>query len=111
ARRLCRPFGERVRYRATLSSLHLASCGQGYDLIYMDHGETSPETAELHRRDAQLIMERSLLQPGGLILIDDQNVGEGIAGKGALSIPYLLSQGFQLLTAPESYQALLQAPP
>jgi len=110
ARRLCQPFGERVRYRATLSSLHLASCGRGYDLIYMDHGETSPETAELHRRDAELIVERGLLQPGGLILIDDQNVGEGIAGKGSLSIPYLLSQGFQQLTAPESYQALLQAP-
>ena len=46
-----------------------------------------------------------------MILIDDQNVGEGIAGKGSLSIPYLLSQGFELLTAPESYQALLQAPP
>ena len=111
ARRICRPFGERVQYRATLSSLHLASCGRGYDLIYMDHGETGPETAELHRRDAELIVQRSLLQPGGLILIDDQNVGEGIAGKGSLSIPYLLSQGFELLTAPESYQALLQAPP
>jgi hypothetical protein len=77
----------------------------------MDHGETGPETAELHRRDAELIVQRSLLQPGGLILIDDQNVGEGIAGKGSLSIPYLLSQGFRLLTAPESYQALLQGPP
>lgn len=110
ARRLCRPFGERVQYRGTLSSLHLANCGQGYDLIYMDHGETSAETAELHRRDAELIVQRGLLEPGGLILIDDQNVGEGIAGKGSLSIPYLLSQGFQLLTAPESYQALLQAP-
>jgi predicted O-methyltransferase YrrM len=110
ARRLCRPFADRVRFRATLSSLHLASCRPGYDLIYMDHGETGPETAELHRHDAELIVQRSLLRPGGLILIDDQNVGEGIPGKGSLSIPYLLSQGFQLLTPPESYQALLQAP-
>jgi glycosyltransferase involved in cell wall biosynthesis len=110
SRRLCRPFGDRIQYLATLSSLHLANGKEDYDLIYMDHGETGPETAELHRHDAELIVQRSLLRPGGLILIDDQNVGEGIPGKGSLSIPYLLSQGFQLLTPPESYQALLQAP-
>jgi predicted O-methyltransferase YrrM len=110
SRRLCRPFGDRIQYLATFSSLHLANGKEEYDLIYMDHGETGPETAELHRHDAEMIVQRSLLRPGGLILIDDQNVGEGIPGKGSLSIPYLLSQGFQLLTPPESYQALLQAP-
>lgn len=110
ARRLCRPFRDRVRFLATLSSLYLASCGTGYDLIYMDHGETGPETAQLHRRDAELIVERGLLHPGGLILIDDQGVGEGQAGKGSLSIPYLLEQGFTRLTPPQSYQAVLQAP-
>ena len=110
ARRLCRPFADRVRFRATLSSLHLASCRPGYDLIYMDHGETGPETAALHRRDAELIVARGLLRPGGLILIDDQGVGDGQAGKGSLSIPYFLEQGFALLTPPQSYQAVLRAP-
>ena len=110
AQRLCRPFHDRIRFLATSSTLHLSSCGQAYDLIYMDHGETGPETSALHRHDAQLIVERSLLRPGGLILIDDQGYEDASIGKGSLSIPYLLAQGFTLLTPPDSYQAVLRAP-
>ena len=110
ARRLCRRFSDRIRFLATDSSSHLSSCAGEYDLIYMDHGETSPETAELHRRDAALIVERGLLRPGGLILFDDQEFADGQIGKGARAIPYLLSQGFTLISDPGSYQALLRAP-
>lgn len=110
AQRICRPFLDRIRFHATCSSIHLCGCGQGYDLIYMDHGETSPETSQLHLHDARLIVERLLLRPGGLILIDDQGYEDPSIGKGSLSIPYLLAQGFTLLTPPDSYQAVLRAP-
>jgi spermidine synthase len=110
SQRLCRPFQDRIRFLTTDSTHHLGSCEPGYDLIYMDHGETGPETAALHLQDARLIVERSLLNPGGLILIDDQGVADGQVGKGSRSIPYLLSEGFTLLTSAESYQAVLTAP-
>lgn len=110
SRRLCQPFAERITFLQTLSSDHLERCEGVYDLIYMDHGETGPETAALHRRDAERIVRRGLLRPGGLILFDDQNLGDGLGGKGSEAIPYLLGEGYTLLSDPACYQALLRSP-
>lgn len=110
ARTLCSPFLNRIIFVQEMSSEYLATCTSGYDLIYMDHGETGGETAALHRSDAELIVKLNLLNPRGLILIDDQEVGNGVDGKGAEAIPWLLACGFRLLTPPGSYQALLRAP-
>ena len=82
----------------------LESTGQAYDLIYMDHAESGgdDQCAILHRNDAAIIVNRQLIKPGGLILIDDIDTP---FNKGMYSMPYLEACGFTRLSC-NSYQAL-----
>jgi hypothetical protein len=76
------------------------------DFVYMDAGETGPQSAQLHLQEAQLLIARPILSKRALILIDDVNLGPGQASKGAYSIPFLLAHGFEVVM--EDYQVLLQ---
>ena len=55
-------------FRKFDTSLH----GQ-IDLLYLDTGDMTPVelTAKLHLEEARIVVERQLVKPGGLILIDD----------------------------------------
>jgi len=69
-------------------------------------------TAQLHLREAKIIVERDLMSSNGIILIDDirsvvpYEQHQGIElGKGYLSIPYFLQNGFKLIM--DEYQTIL----
>ena len=87
------------------------------DLLYLDTGDMTPVevTAELHLEEARIIVQRELVQPGGLILIDDvrnlapKQFGEAPGdtyGKAKYSIEYLLAHGFSMVKS--EYQVVLR---
>ena len=78
------------------------------DLLYMDAGETDAGADELHLAEARIVVERQLMSPGGIVLIDDVKLPKSTASKGRLSIPFLREHGFEL--ALSGYQAVLRAP-
>ena len=41
------------------------------DLLYLDTGDINEAAAQLHLKEAKIIVERNILKSGGLILIDD----------------------------------------
>jgi hypothetical protein len=84
------------------------------DLIYSDSGDVGEETARLHEREANIIVERELVRIGGLILMDDvrSNVavtqfGErSLFGKDKYSIGIFLANGFDWVC--DDYQIILK---
>lgn len=86
-----------------------------YDLIYLDTGDMWPiETSiELQLQESQIIVERNLLTPNGLILIDDvmngtpREMGDKTNkfGKSEKSLPFLQKNGFKVDFA--GYQYIL----
>jgi len=83
------------------------------DLIYLDTGGMDEYTCKLQLLEAKIIIERDLLAPNGMILIDDvKNAtprrlhGEtSDLGKSKYSIPYLLENGFKIVS--DEYQVIL----
>ncbi len=104
-----------IRYYITSSEAFLMNCNfkNGIDLIYLDTGYMNPiePTAQLQLREAIIIVQRNLLAPNGIILIDDvrnQNVlndNSGM-GKSKYAIPYLLENGFEIIE--DGYQVILR---
>lgn len=85
------------------------------DLLYMDTGDMTPIefTAQLHLREAKIIVERNLMAPGSIIVIDDvrhpaaKAQGENSDyGKAKYSIPYLLAHGFEICE--DEFQIILR---
>jgi hypothetical protein len=81
----------------------------------LDTGDMTPiiPTAQLHLREAKIIVERNVMNQGGIVLIDDirsavpYEYGENIErGKGYVSIPYFLENGFTLIM--DEYQTVLR---
>lgn len=48
----------------------------------MDTGETGEGADELHLRDTKIVVEKELISPKGMILIDDVNIAESSQSKG-----------------------------
>lgn len=110
-------FKNIIQYRVTSSENFLRSCNleEKIDLLYLDTGYVWPaeQTAQLQLREAKIVVERNLISPKGIILIDDvQNqtpykFGDYTKhGKARYSIPYLLANGFELIS--DEYQVILQ---
>ena len=87
------------------------------DLLYLDTGDMTPVevTATLHLEEVRLVVERQLVVPSGLILIDDvrnltpKQFGEAPGdtyGKAKYSIDYLLLHGFSMVKS--EYQVILR---
>ena len=87
------------------------------DLLYLDTGDMTPVevTAELHLEEARIVVERNLVKPGGIILIDDvrnlapKAFGEAPGdtyGKAKYSIDYFLQHGFSVVRS--EYQVILR---
>ena len=67
--------------------------------------ESSEAACIQHLKDSKLIVEKDIMAPNGIILIDD--VGDNITlTKGKYSIPYLLENGYELMM--HEYQVLLR---
>ncbi len=104
-----------INFHISSSEDFLSKYDKKIDLLYLDTGDMTPIqfTAELHLREAKIIVERDLISKNGLLLIDDIRsvvpckYGETIdLGKGYLSIPYFLNNGFELVM--DEYQTILR---
>jgi hypothetical protein len=103
-------------YHVASSVDFLKECApQSIDLLYVDTGDMTPiePTALLQLEEAQIIVEKDLLAPNGIILIDDvrnqtpKQFGEtSELGKAKYSIPYFLTHGFELVA--DEYQVILK---
>ena len=85
------------------------------DLLYLDTGDMTPiePTAQLHLREAKIIVEREILTDNGIILIDDVrnytpklNGEISDYGKAKYSIPYFIENGYEIVM--DEYQVILQ---
>lgn len=110
-------FKDILHYHVSSSETFLQTCSfpNGIDLLYLDTGDMTPiePTALLQLREAVIIVERNLIKPGGIILIDDvknqtpKQYGDlsGL-GKSKYALPYFLDHGFEMLM--DEYQVLLR---
>jgi len=112
---ITKKFENNITYNVSSSEDYLSNFKGKIDLLYLDTGDMTPiePTAELHLREAKIIVERDLLSPNGLILIDDvrnptpKNHGEtSDFGKAKYSIPYFLQNGYEIVM--DEYQVLLK---
>lgn len=109
-------FSTYLVYHVASSVDFLKNCAEhSIDLLYVDTGDMTPiePTAQLQLAEAAVIVERNLLAPNGIILIDDvrnqtpKQYGEtSELGKAKYSIPYFLAHGFEVVA--DEYQVVLQ---
>jgi hypothetical protein len=85
------------------------------DLLYLDTGDMTPieDTAQLHLREAKIVVNKNVLADDGIILIDDvrscvpKEAGEtSDYGKAKYSIPYFLENGYEIIM--DEYQVILK---
>lgn len=99
-----------------MSSEEFLSSGEGQiDFLYMDTGDMTPieSTAQLHLREAKIIVEKNIISDGGILLIDDvrsplpkmTSNETSDYGKAKYSIPYLQENGFELVM--DEYQVVM----
>ena len=116
-KRMTSDFPHLLHYHVASSLDYLRSCEfpNGIDLLYLDTGDMHPiePTALLQLEEAQIIVERNLLAPNGIILIDDvrnqtpKKFGEtSDLGKSKYALPYLLENGFEVVM--DGYQTVLK---
>lgn len=103
-----------ITYHVSSSEDFLNNFDQKIDLLYLDTGDMTPieDTAQLHLREAKIIVEKDMIANDGIILIDDvksvvpKHYGEiSDLGKAKYSIPYFLENGFKIVM--DEYQTIL----
>jgi len=110
-------YANKIQYYVMSSEEFLSNCEKNsIDLLYLDTGDVNPvePTAQLHLREAKIIVENDLLRNDGLILIDDvKNLAsktdakeESNMGKAKYSIPYFLENGYEIVS--DEYQVILK---
>lgn len=109
-------LGIKCQHIVSDSVSYLKTTNKKYDLIYADSGDMTPisPSIQLQKAEMEMIVQRQLLKPGGLILIDDvlnktpRDYGEvnNTLGKSQEAIPYLLSQGYNCVF--EGYQYIFK---
>ena len=104
-----------ITYHVSSSEEFLNSFDKKVDLLYLDTGDMTPieDTAQLHLREAKIIVEKEIVNKNGLILIDDvksvipkQHGEKSDLGKAKYSIPYLLENGYKVIMS--EYQYILK---
>lgn len=102
-----------ITYNVSDSLKFLSSYNKKIEFIYMDTGNVTPieSTAKLHLDECKILIEREILSPNCIILIDDvRNIQSrkqttSHYGKALYSIPYLIENGFQIVM--DEYQVIL----
>jgi hypothetical protein len=100
---------ELITYHHSRSEDFLNSFSEPIDLLYMDTDETEHGADQLHLREASIVLERQLLSPQGIVLIDDVTFKDQTSSKGGLSIPLFFEHGFRIRAI--GLQMVLQRPP
>jgi hypothetical protein len=104
-----------ITYHVSSSEDFLNTYDKKIDLLYLDTGDMTPieDTAQLHLREAKIIVEKDLISNNGIILIDDvksvvpKEYGEkSDLGKAKYSIPYFLENGYEIVMS--EYQYILR---
>ena len=95
-----------MEFRKTRSTDFLKCEREQIALLYMDYGELSEECARLHAQDIQLVLDRDLIAPGGMILIDDHQTQAPYVPLSKYSVPLLVRAGYKVLE--EGQQILLE---
>lgn len=104
-----------IIYSVSSSEDFLNNFSGKIDLLYLDTGDMTPieYTAQLHLREAKIIVEKDIINKGGIILIDDvksivpKKHGESSdLGKAKYSIPYFLENGYEIIMS--EYQYILK---
>lgn len=105
-----------ITYHVSSSEDFLEKFDKKIDLLYLDTGDMTPieDTAQLHLREAKIIIEKDILAKNGIILIDDVKSvvpkkidGEtSDLGKAKYSIPYFLENGYESVF--NEYQTVLK---
>ena len=114
---MTKEFSDMIRYHVCSSETFLSKVPEALsiDLLYMDTGDMTPieQTAQLHLREAKIVVERDLISPNGIIVIDDvrnqtpKKFGESSDfGKAKYSIPFLQAHGFEIIE--DEYQVILR---
>lgn len=115
----CKVMTERNKHKYTYivsdSLTFLKNVDKKYDIIYVDTGDMTPiePTAKLQLDEAKIIVEKQLLNDGGLILIDDVKsqvpkefgCDTGL-GKSKYSLDYFTNHGYEIIF--EGYQYILR---
>ena len=107
----------KITYIVSSSEDFINSCAaESVDLLYLDTGDVNPvePTAQLHLREAKLIVKNNILKDNGIILIDDvKNLTskndakeESNYGKAKYSIPFFLENGYEIVI--DEYQVILK---
>lgn len=84
------------------------------DLIYLDSGDVGEETAKLHEREANVIVDREIVKVGGYVLMDDVRSNVAVTqfgeksrfGKDKYSIGYFLANGYDWVM--DEYQLIMR---
>jgi len=106
---------ENISYDVDNSEHFLESCSpQSIDLLYLDTGNMDENTAQLHLREAKIIVKKDILKNDGLILIDDvrnpymllRNISKNKYGKSKYAIPYFLENGYKIIC--DEYQVIIK---
>lgn len=113
---MTKDFSNKIKYIVSSSENFLNNClPKSVDLLYLDTGDMTPieNTAQLHLREAKIIIQKDILKDNGLILIDDvrnctpKKAGEiSDYGKAKYSIPYFLENGYKIVM--DEYQIILK---
>ena len=101
-----------ITYNVSSSEDFLNNFKEKVDLLYLDTGDMTPieYTAQLHLREAKIIVEKDIVNKDGLILIDDVksvvpkiNGESSDLGKAKYSIPYFLENGYEIIMSEYQY--------
>lgn len=100
---MCKEYNN-VIIKQEYSTDFIKSFSGKIDFLYMDHMETSEESALQHLEDIKIIINKDLMSENAIILIDDVG-NDNTYGKGKYSIPFLLNNGYKILI--HEYQVLM----
>jgi len=107
-------FAHLFSYHTCSSVEFLQRISEPVDVLYLDTGDMTPveDTAALQAQEALLVIERSILSPTGLLVIDDVRnttpfkYGDTSGmGKSKYSLPLLKENGFSVVM--DEYQVVM----
>ena len=110
--RIMNDDNKNIIYNVSSSEDFLNNLKEKVDLLYLDTGDMTPieDTAQLHLREAKIIVEKDIVNKNGIILIDDvksivPKINGEISdlGKAKYSIPYFLENGYEIIMSEYQY--------